>query len=82
MLRQYIYYLMSQAQYEQDEHGVYIGHIPNYQWCYAQGDNWEEARRNLADAVELVIATKLAKKDPLITQDLQQFLAQDHILYA
>ena len=37
---------------EQDEHGYFV-RCPELQGCYSQGDTYEEAMRNIKDAIAL-----------------------------
>jgi len=49
---------------EKDEDG-YIAYCPQLQGCYAQGDSYEEAVKNLRDAMKLHIEDRLAQKEPI-----------------
>lgn len=44
---------------EKDEDG-YIAYCPQLQGCYVQGDSYEEAVKNLQDAMKLHIDDRLA----------------------
>ena len=54
---------------EKDEDG-YIAYCPQLQGCYAQGDSYEEAVKNLRDAMKLHIEDRLAQKEPIPSADL------------
>ena len=43
---------------EQDEDGVYIASCPALQGCYSQGDTYDEAVKNLKDAIRLHIEAR------------------------
>lgn len=49
---------------EQDEDGFVVS-APTLQGCFAQGDTYEEAMANIADALKLHIEDRLANKEPL-----------------
>ncbi len=40
---------------EQDEDGVFITECPALQGCYAQGDTYEEAIKNIKDVIVMCI---------------------------
>ncbi len=82
MFTDYLHYLMSKAEYLKDEDGGFIAKIPWYQGFYSQGDTLDEARENLEDAVEGVLFIKLQQKDPMILEDMQQFISQGQLEYA
>jgi len=82
MFTDYLHYLMSKAEYLKDEDGGFIAKIPWYQWFYSQGDTLDEARENLEDAVEGVLFIKLQQKDPMILEDMHQFISQGQLEYA
>jgi len=42
----------------------------------------DEARENLEDAVEGVLFIKLQQKDPMILEDMHQFILQGQLEYA
>lgn len=44
---------------EKDENG-YFAFCPELQGCYTSGDTFEEARANLADAIQLHVQDRLA----------------------
>lgn len=43
---------------EQDEDGVYVASVPALQGCYTEGDTFEEAIRNIEDAIRLHVAAR------------------------
>lgn len=54
------------AEYTKDENGVIVAHVPNISGFFSQGENLEEARENLRDAIEgtLVISLQLGFEIP------------------
>lgn len=57
------------AEYEQDENGMVVACVPNASGFFSQGENFEEARDNLRDAIEgnLVVALQLGFEIPEIS---------------
>lgn len=47
---------------EQDEHGYFV-RCPELQGCYSQGDSYEEAIKNIKDAIRLHIRDRLADRE-------------------
>jgi predicted RNase H-like HicB family nuclease len=60
-LREYIARALELAQYELDENDVVIASVPNASGFFAQGDTFEQARLELADAIEgnVILALQL-----------------------
>ena len=58
---QYIQKALEKAEYSKDENGVIVAKVPNADGFFAQGDNFEEARKNLRDVIEgnIVVALQL-----------------------
>ena len=54
---------------EKDNDG-YIAYCPQLQGCYAQGDSYEEAVKNLQDAMKLHIDDRIAQNEPVPSADL------------
>ncbi len=57
---------------EQDEDGKFVASCPTLPGCWSQGDTREEARRNIADAVEGYLESLRKNGDPIpppITED-------------
>lgn len=52
---------------EQDEDGVFVASVPALQGCYTEGDTFEEAIRNIEDAIRLHAAAR--KKHGLLPDD-------------
>lgn len=50
--------------FEEDRHG-FFAHCPQLQGCYSQGKTFEEARRNITDAIRLHVRDRLAAGEPL-----------------
>lgn len=64
-ISQYVNAALAMAEYERDENGVVIALVPDASGFFAQGDNFEEARRNLQDVIEGNIALALQLNLPL-----------------
>lgn len=64
----YVEQALKQAEYEKDENGAVVASVPNIAGFYSQGENFEEARVNLRDAIEgnLVVALQLGFEIPPI----------------
>lgn len=43
---------------EQDEDGVFVASVPSLQGCYTQGNTFEEAIKNIREAIELHLTVK------------------------
>ena len=50
---------------EQDEDGKFVAHCPTLPGCWSQGDTREEAKRNIADAIEGYLASLKKHGDPV-----------------
>ncbi len=50
---------------EQDENGLYVASVPLLQGCYTQGETYEEALRNIKDAIKLHIEARRALGEPI-----------------
>ena len=64
----YIKKALEKAEYKRDENGIIIAKVPDIEGFFAQGENFEEARDNLADVIEgnIVIALQLGFPIPKI----------------
>ncbi|MCL5997353.1 MAG: type II toxin-antitoxin system HicB family antitoxin [Chloroflexi bacterium] len=51
---------------ERDEDGYFIS-CPSLQGCYTQGETYEEAMANIADALKLHIEDRIANQEPIPT---------------
>ena len=40
---------------EQDEGGIYVAECPALKGCYAQGDTFEEAMKNIKDVIQMCL---------------------------
>ncbi|MBI5306298.1 type II toxin-antitoxin system HicB family antitoxin [Candidatus Wolfebacteria bacterium] len=49
---------------EQDKDGFFV-FCPELQGCYSQGDTYEEAVKNIKDAIKLHIADRFAAREKL-----------------
>lgn len=49
---------------EQDEHGYFV-RCPELQGCYSQGDTYEEAMKNIKDAIRLHVQDRMADRERL-----------------
>jgi len=65
-LSAYIEQALKLAEYEKDEDGVVVASVPNISGFFSQGENFEEARNNLRDAIEgnLLVALQLGFEIP------------------
>lgn len=65
-LSAYVEQALKLAEYEKDENGTVVAHVSNGPGFFSQGDNFEEARDNLRDAIEgnLVVALQLGVEIP------------------
>ena len=65
-LSAYIEQALKMAEYEKDEDGVVVASVPNISGFFSQGENFEEARNNLRDAIEgnLLVALQLGFEIP------------------
>ncbi len=50
---------------EQDEDGKFVAHCPVLPGCWSQGDTREEAKHNIADAIEGYLASLRKHGDPI-----------------
>ncbi len=64
----YVEQALKLAEYEKDENGIIVASVPNVSGFFSQGENFEEARVNLRDAIEgnLVVALQLGFEIPPI----------------
>lgn len=46
---------------EQDEDDVYVASVPSVQGCYTEGNTYEEAVKNIEDALKLHLKAKESK---------------------
>ncbi len=46
---------------EQDEDGIFVASVPSIPGCHAQGDTYEEAIKNIKEAIDLCL--EVAKED-------------------
>jgi len=76
MFSEYLKYLMQKAQYKKGETGAIVATIDWYQWFYSQWDSIEDARENLLDAVEWVLAFKISIWDKYILKDMKIFFSK------
>lgn len=67
-LSAYIEQALKSAEYHKDENGVVVAHVPKAPGFFSQGENFEEARDNLRDAIEgnLLVALQLGFEIPKI----------------
>ncbi len=65
-VRGYIDAALQLARYETDENGMVVAEVPNVAGFFSEGKNVEEARRELADAIEgnIVLALQLNREIP------------------
>ena len=48
--------------YEADPNGGYVAYVPSLSGCHSQGDNLEEAEKNIQEAIELYVESLKAHK--------------------
>jgi predicted RNase H-like HicB family nuclease len=67
-LSRYVEAALRQAEYDRDENGVIVAHVPGASGFFAQGDNFEEARENLCDVIEgnVLLALQLGLEIPVV----------------
>lgn len=67
-LSAYIEQALKLAEYEKDEDDLVVASVPNISGFFSQGENFEEARNNLRDAIEgnLLVALQLGFEIPEI----------------
>ena len=82
MFNKYISHLLEKAEYQKDESWYIVASIPWYQWFYSQGENMEQARENLIDAIEWVLFIKIQKNDPKIISEIKRFIWNQQLEYA
>jgi predicted RNase H-like HicB family nuclease len=50
---------------QQDQDGKFVAHCPTLPGCWSQGDTHDEAKRNIADAIEGYLASLKKHGDPI-----------------
>ena len=58
---------------EQDEDGKFVAHCPSLPGCWSEGDTRDEAKQNIADAIQGYLASLKKHGDPIpppITEDV------------
>jgi predicted RNase H-like HicB family nuclease len=65
-ISRYIETALFLARYETDENGMVVAEVPNVPGYFSEGSSVEEARRELADAIEgnLLLALQLQRPIP------------------
>ena len=64
--REYVVEVLKNAIYEKGESSdVIIAEAPDLPGCFTQGKNFEEARQNLIDAIELWVTVGLKKGEEM-----------------
>ena len=48
--------------YEADPNGGYVAYVPSLSGCHSQGDNLEEAEKNIQEEIELYVESLRAHK--------------------
>ncbi|HBB56754.1 TPA: type II toxin-antitoxin system HicB family antitoxin [Patescibacteria group bacterium] len=48
--------------YEADPNGGYVAYVPSLSGCHSQGDNLEEAEKNIREAIGLYVESLRAHK--------------------
>lgn len=64
----YVETALKLAEYEKDENGIVIASVPNISGFFSQGENFEETRENLRDAIEgnILVALQFGFEIPKI----------------
>ncbi len=67
-LSHYVEAAIRRVEYERDENGVVVAHVPGAEGFYAQGETFEEARENLREVIEenIMLALQLGWAIPTI----------------
>lgn len=52
---------------EHDENGYFV-FCPEFQGCYSQGETYEEARKNIEDAIKLHVEDRIANNEEVPTE--------------
>ena len=58
---------------EQDEDGKFVAHCPSLPGCWSEGDTRDDAKQNIADAIQGYLASLKEHGDPIpppITEDV------------
>ena len=50
---------------QQDEDGKFVAHCPTLPGCWSQGDTRDQAKRNIADAIEGYLTSLKKHGDPI-----------------
>lgn len=50
---------------EQDEDGKFVAHCPSLPGCWSEGDTRDEAKQNIADAIQGYLASLKKHGDPI-----------------
>lgn len=82
MFDRYINHLLTQAQYIKDESGYVFVRVPWHQGFFSQGEDVEQARENLIDAIEGILFLKLQNRDQQLINEMKQFIPQQEVEYA
>jgi len=73
---------MPQVTYTTDEDSRIFASIPWYPEYITEGDNVEEARRNMLEVIEDVVLYKLQQWDAKMLAELRKHSTSTHITYA
>jgi predicted RNase H-like HicB family nuclease len=77
--KDYVKEILKTAEYRRDEDlGVVVGVVPTLPGCMTQGDNFEETRDLLIDAIELWITVGL-REGSISSQFIKEILKQAEI---
>lgn len=82
MFKQYVQYLLASIQYRIDDNGTIVAHIPGDDLLVSQGETYEEARKNLIDAIESVLLYKVMHGDAKTMKTLQKFMNKPELSHA
>ena len=78
----YVQAALKHARYEVDENDVIVAYVPSASGFFSQGENFEEARENLRDAIEGNVVLALQLGLPVPPMDEVVIEVQDAPAYA
>ena len=50
---------------ETDEDGAFVAEVPSLPGCSSQGETWQEALRNIEDAISAYVESLEARDEPI-----------------
>ena len=61
--------------FHEEEDGGYSASVPSLPGCFSQGDNFEEARKNITEAIDLFLREEPDKESYLAYARQKEFIA-------